>query len=65
MKILSVPEINDFPKFCSWEQRHMFKPVKVSVACKLNADIVVWLKQGEKGYQTRLNNILRQAMAHA
>ena len=59
-----IPEITDFSKFYPWEQRKMFKPVKVSVTCKLDADIVAWLKQGGKGYQTRLNSILRQAMTH-
>ena len=60
-----IPEITDFSKFRPWEQRQMFKPVKVAVTCKLDADIVAWLKQGGKGYQTRLNAILRQVMAHA
>lgn len=32
---------------------------------KLDADIVAWLKLDEKGYQTRLNSILQQVMAHA
>jgi uncharacterized protein (DUF4415 family) len=45
--------------------RNMYRPVKVAVTCKLDADIVAWLKQGGKGYQTRLNSILRRAMAHA
>ena len=60
-----IPEITDFSQFRPWEQRHMFKPVKVAVTCKLDADVVAWLKQGGKGYQTRLNSILRQVMAHA
>ena len=60
-----IPETTDFSNFRPWEQRQMFKPVKISVTCKLDADVVAWLKQGGKGYQTRLNTILRQAMAHA
>ena len=60
-----IPEITDFSKFRPWEQRRMFKPVKITVTCKLDADIVAWLKQGGKGYQTRMNSILRQVMAHA
>jgi len=59
-----ISEVTDFSKFRPWEQRQMFKPVKVAVTCKLDADIVAWLKQGGKGYQTRLNSILRQVMAH-
>jgi len=60
-----IPEITDFSQFRPWEQRQMFKPVKVAITCKLDADIVAWLKQGGKGYQTRLNAILRQAMAYS
>ena len=60
-----IPEIADFSNFRPWEQRQMFKPVKQTITCKLDADIVAWLKQDGKGYQTRLNDILRQAMAHA
>jgi uncharacterized protein (DUF4415 family) len=41
------------------------EPVKVSLSIKIDADIVAWLKQGGKGYQTRLNTILRRAMMHA
>jgi len=45
--------------------RSMYKPVKVALTCRLDADIVAWLKQDGKGYQTRLNSILRQVMAQA
>jgi uncharacterized protein (DUF4415 family) len=41
------------------------KPVKVSLSIKIDADIAAWLKRDGKGYQTRLNAILRQAMIHA
>jgi uncharacterized protein (DUF4415 family) len=60
-----IPEVTDFSKFRPWEQRQMFKPVKVAVTCKLDADIVAWLKRDGKGYQTRLNAILREAMFHS
>ena len=36
-----IPEIIDFSKFCPWEQRQMFKPVKVAVTCKLEADMIL------------------------
>jgi uncharacterized protein (DUF4415 family) len=60
-----IPEITDFSKFHPWEERNMFKPVKVAVTCKLDADIVAWLKQEGKGYQTRMNAILREVMVHS
>ena len=40
----------------------MYKPVKIALTCRLDADIVAWLKQDGKGYQTRLNSILRHVM---
>jgi uncharacterized protein (DUF4415 family) len=60
-----IPEFKDFSGFHPWQDRKLFKPIKVAVTCKLDADIVAWLKQGGKGYQTRLNAILRQAMVHS
>ena len=45
--------------------RSIYRPVKVALTCRLDADIVAWLKQDGKGYQTRLNSILRQAMIGA
>jgi uncharacterized protein (DUF4415 family) len=40
-----------------------FKPIKKAVYVRLDADIIEWLKSGGDGYQTRMNSILRQAMA--
>jgi uncharacterized protein (DUF4415 family) len=57
-----IPEVTDFSEFRPWEERRMYKPVKVTVTCKLDADIVAWLKRDGKGYQTRMNSILRNAM---
>ena len=59
-----IPEITDFSQFRPWDHFKMFRPVKKTVTCKLDADVVAWLKEGGKGYQTRLNAILRYAMAH-
>ena len=59
-----IPEFKDFSGFRPWQDRKLYKPLKITVTCKLDADIVAWLKQGGKGYQTRLNAILRREMAH-
>ncbi|GHU76809.1 hypothetical protein FACS189461_4820 [Spirochaetia bacterium] len=40
-----------------------FKPIKKAVYVRLDADIIEWLKSDGDGYQTRMNSILRQAMA--
>jgi len=39
-----------------------FKPVKTSTTVRIDADVLVWLRQQGKGYQTRINAILRDAM---
>ncbi|MDR3020189.1 MAG: BrnT family toxin [Treponema sp.] len=59
-----IPEVRDFSGFQPFVNRKMYKPVKVAVTCKLDADIVAWLKLDGKGYQTRMNSILRQVMVH-
>ena len=40
----------------------MFRARKNSTTVRLDADILAWLKADGKGYQTRLNAILREAM---
>ena len=39
-----------------------YRPIKQQVTVRIDADVIDWLKQQGQGYQTRLNNILRQAM---
>jgi uncharacterized protein (DUF4415 family) len=39
-----------------------YRPVKQAVSMRLDADVVAWLKHRGKGYQTRVNSILRQQM---
>jgi uncharacterized protein (DUF4415 family) len=41
----------------------LYRPIKKDIHIRLDADIIEWLKHSGKGYQTRLNAILRQAMA--
>jgi uncharacterized protein (DUF4415 family) len=37
-----------------------YRPVKQAVSMRLDADVVAWLKKRGKGYQTRVNSILRR-----
>jgi len=39
-----------------------FKPVKTHTSVRIDSDVMAWLKSQGKGYQTRLNAILREAM---
>lgn len=48
-----------------WEnavRNPFYRPVKEQVTVHLDADIIAWLRQEGKGYQTRLKQVLRQAM---
>ena len=40
-----------------------YRPVKKQVTLRIDADILAWLRsQGDVGYQSRLNAVLRQGM---
>ncbi|MBL6750686.1 MAG: BrnA antitoxin family protein [Nevskia sp.] len=39
-----------------------YKPVKTSTTVRVDSDVLIWLKSKGKGYQTRINAILREAM---
>lgn len=41
-----------------------YKPTKTTTTMRVDSDVLVWLKSKGKGYQTRLNAILRAAMLH-
>lgn len=45
-----------------FRDRALYRPVKRSTTVRLDADVLQWLKGKGKGYQTRLNAILREAM---
>ena len=60
-------EINysDIPPVTDWSGAvvgKFYRPVKETVTIRLDADVLDWLKQGGKGYQTRVNKILRAVM---
>jgi uncharacterized protein (DUF4415 family) len=41
------------------------EPVKVPLSIKIDADVLAWFKAKGKGYQTRINRVLREAMVHS
>ena len=43
--------------------KHLFKPIKQSTTVRIDADVLHWLRAKGRGYQTRINAILREAMA--
>jgi uncharacterized protein (DUF4415 family) len=42
-----------------------YKPIKKTVNVRLDTDVIEWLYGARRGYQTRMNAILREAMLHS
>lgn len=59
-------DLSDIPEITDWSHavRHaqFYRPVKQQTSVRLDADVLAWLKAQGKGYQTRMNKILREAM---
>lgn len=43
-------------------QNPFYKPTKASTTVRVDSDVLAWLKSQGKGYQTKINAILRDAM---
>ncbi|GHV46517.1 hypothetical protein AGMMS49546_34670 [Spirochaetia bacterium] len=57
-----APATEDFSAFKRWNDPALWRPIKKDIHIKIDADILAWLKSSGKGYQTRINAILRNAM---
>ena len=58
-------DLSDIPEITDWSNARrgvFYRPVKQSTTVRLDVDVLHWLKSKGKGYQTRLNAILREAM---
>lgn len=56
-----IPELTE--KFWQNAVRNPFyRPVKQQLTLRLDADIIAWLRRQGRGYQTRANALLREAM---
>jgi uncharacterized protein (DUF4415 family) len=56
-----IPEWTD-EMFARAVQGQFYRPVKSQLTVRLDSDILAWLKAKGRGYQTRINAILRRAM---
>lgn len=56
-----MPRLTD-EDFARMVSNPYYKPKKVQITARVDSDVVAWLKKGGKGYQTRLNNILKKLM---
>jgi uncharacterized protein (DUF4415 family) len=58
-------DFSDIPEKVDWSKAvrgKFYRPVKVSLTIRLDADILAWLRGRGKGYQTRINALLREAL---
>ena len=57
-------DLNDIPELDDefFENAELRLPEKKSVTIRLDADVLEWFKKQGKGYQTRINKLLRAYM---
>lgn len=61
---------DDIPKLTAAQLGEMqpaalYRPVKRQITARVDADVLAWLKSPGKGYQSRMNAILRREMLQA
>ena len=63
--VLTEEQMKQFkPSHLRPQLRNManYKPIKKTVNVRLDADVIEWLQSAGRGYQTKMNSILREAM---
>jgi uncharacterized protein (DUF4415 family) len=58
-------DLSDIPEIRDWSKAvvgKFYRPIKKSLTIRVDADVLAWLKADGKGYQTRINTLLREAM---
>jgi uncharacterized protein (DUF4415 family) len=61
-------DLSEIPEVLDWSKAEIgqfYRPPKRPVTLRLDGDVIDWLKGSGKGYQTRVNLLLRHAMASA
>ena len=60
-------DLSDIPEWTEEQFKtairgRFYRPVKQQITVRLDADVIAWLKSQGKGYQSRMNAILRREM---
>ena len=58
-------DLGEAPEVRDWSGAvvgKFYRPIKKSLTIRLDADVLAWLKAQGRGYQTRINKLLRAAM---
>lgn len=61
-------DTTDIPPVLDWSKAvvgKFYRPIKKPLTIRLDADVIAWLKGQGKGYQTRINALLRRSMERA
>jgi uncharacterized protein (DUF4415 family) len=56
-----MPALTD-TQLAEMQRGRFYRPVKTQITARVDADVLAWLKSQGKGYQSRMNAILRDAM---
>jgi uncharacterized protein (DUF4415 family) len=56
-----IPEMTD-EQWKNARRGHFYRPLKRQITARVDADVLDWLKAQGKGYQSRINAILRREM---
>src|SRR5436853_7940978 len=60
-------DFSDVPPILDWGEAEIgkfYRPKKKPVTIRLDSDVIAWLKADGRGYQTKANWLLRNAMLH-
>jgi uncharacterized protein (DUF4415 family) len=58
-------DLSDIPETADWSKAvvgKFYRPIKKSLTIRVDADVLAWLKNQGKGYQTKINGLLRETM---
>jgi uncharacterized protein (DUF4415 family) len=58
-------DTSEIPESSNWSGAvvgKFYRPIKEPVTIRIDADVLAWLKSQGRGYQTRINELLRAAM---
>lgn len=61
-------DTTDIPPALDWSKAvvgKFYRPIKKPLTIRIDADVLAWLKRQGRGYQTRINALLRSAMESA
>jgi uncharacterized protein (DUF4415 family) len=58
-------DLSDIPEIVDWSKAvvgKFYRPIKKSLTIRIDVDVLAWLKSQGRGYQTRINRVLREEM---